>query len=129
MISKQWPSLYYRSLSPTTVESAVNSITPAISEFRKHNGEQKTQALMVFILNDVIKFFNVGKSMDTHQLVDTIGMIMHDYYYFNLDDFKLCFGRGKRGYYGKSYDRMDGNVIFGWLTAYDEERIKHVYNY
>lgn len=112
---------------PRSVNDALQSITPALSVFKKEYGQQSLQALMVIVLNDVIKFFNVGKTMNLEQLVQTILLITEDFYYFNIEDFKLCFNNAKRGKYGKVYDRIDGNIIYEWLQKYSEERVQMAY--
>lgn len=112
---------------PRSVNDALQSITPPLSVFKKEYGEQSLQAILVIVLNDVIKFFNVGKTMDLEQVVQTILLIMEDFYYFNIEDFKLCFNNAKRGKYGKVYDRIDGNIIYEWLQKYSEERVQTAY--
>ena len=124
IILKTLPKQYYAALRPRTVDDALKSITPALSVFRKEYGEQPLQAILVIILTDLIKFFNVGKSMGQEQLVQTIQLIIEDFYYFNIEDFKLCFNNAKRGKYGKIYDRIDGNVIYGWIESYANERVQ-----
>lgn len=112
---------------PRTVEDALQSITPPLSVVRKEYGEQSLQAILVIILTDLIKFFNVGKTVGQDQLVQTIRLIIEDFYYFNIEDFKLCFNNAKRGRYGKVYDRIDGNIIYEWLQKYSEERLQIAY--
>ncbi|MCM1031596.1 MAG: hypothetical protein NC410_09190 [Oscillibacter sp.] len=121
------PKQYYAALMPRSVNDALQSITPPLSVFKKEYGEQSLQAILVIVLNDVIKFFNVGKTMDLEQVVQTILLIMEDFYYFNIEDFKLCFNNAKRGKYGKVYDRIDGNIIYEWLQKYSEERVQTAY--
>lgn len=65
--------------------------------------------------------------MGQEQLVQTIQLIIEDFYYFNIEDFKLCFNNAKRGKYGKVYDRIDGNIIYEWLQKYSEERVQMAY--
>lgn len=65
--------------------------------------------------------------MGQEQLVQTIQLIIEDFYYFNIEDFKLCFNNAKRGRYGKVYDRLDGNVIYEWLETYSKERVQFAY--
>lgn len=112
---------------PRTVDDALKSLTPPLAVVRKEYGEQSLQAILVIILNDVIKFFNVGKTVGQEQLVQTIRLIIEDFYYFNIEDFKLCFNNAKRGFYGKVYDRIDGNIIYEWLQKYSESRVKTAY--
>ena len=109
------------------MDDALKSLTPPLAVVRKEYGEQSLQAILVIILNDVIKFFNVGKTVGQEQLVQTIRLIIEDFYYFNIEDFKLCFNNAKRGFYGKVYDRIDGNIIYEWLEKYSEERVQTAY--
>lgn len=113
---------------PRTLDDALKSITPPLAVIRKEYGEQSLQAILVIILTDLIRFFNVGKTTGQEQLVQTIRLIIEDFYYFNIDDFKLCFNNAKRGFYGKVYDRIDGNIIYEWLQKYSEERVKTAYS-
>lgn len=127
IILKTLPKQYYAALSPRTIEDALHSVTPPISLFKKEYGEQSLQAILVIILVDLIDFFNIGKTMGQEQLVQTIRLIMMDFYYLNIDDFKLCFDNAKRGRYGKIYDRIDGNIIYGWVESYATERLNVAY--
>ena len=127
IILKNLPKSYYETLMPRTVDDALQSITPPLAVIRKKYGEQSLQAILVIILTDLIKFFNVGKTIGQEQLVQTIRLIIEDFYYFNIEDFKLCFNNAKRGRYGKIYDRIDGNIIYEWLQKYSEERVQTAY--
>lgn len=118
---------YYGELHPRKVDDALNSITPELAVFRKEKGEMTLYALMTIMINDLLDFFSTGKTMGERQMVTTIRMIVDDFYYFNIEDFKLCFDNAKRGKYGKIYDRVDGNIIFEWLKKYSEERVQTAY--
>ena len=117
-----WPEQYYVALRPKTLEDAVNSVTPSLAAFKKETSEMSLLAILTILFNDVIDFFSVGKSMGQSQLVSTIQLVVEDFYYLNIEDFKLCFNNAKRGVYGKIYDRIDGNVIYGWIAQYAQER-------
>lgn len=65
---------------------------------------------------------NVGKSFNAMQIAQTVELILEDFKHFKLDDFKLCFNNAKKGYYGKVYDRLDGQIVFEWLTKYANDR-------
>ena len=114
---------YYRSLRPKTVNDVFDSPTCAISVMNKEFGEIHLQAFMVNVLNDVIGFFSVGKTMGATQVASTADLIIEEFYFLKPDDFKLCFNQAKKGYYGKVYDRIDGQVIFEWLNAYTNDRM------
>lgn len=78
---------------------------------------------MVKILNDLLDFFSIGKTIGAIQVAATADLIIEEYYFLKPDDFKLCFNRAKKGYYGKVYDRIDGQVIFEWLNRYTNDRM------
>lgn len=84
------------------------------------------RSILVILLNDVIDFLNVGKSMDAAQLVQTVDLIIADPVTKNLkpEDLKVCFDNAKKGQYGKSYDRIDGQIIFEWLNTYANQRME-----
>ena len=116
------PMPYYNSLRPKSLDDVFRSPTCSMAVVKKEFGEQHLRALTVHILNDLINFFNVGKTMGAIQVAQTADLIIEEYYYLKPDDFKLCFNRAKKGYYGKLYDRIDGQVIIDWLSKYDAER-------
>lgn len=80
-------------------------------------------AFLLKILGNLVKFFSVGKSMNDYQLTETAKLILKEFYYLNVDDYKLFFDRLKSGYYGQLYDRLDGNVILVHLRDYANERM------
>lgn len=87
-------------------------------------GEDHTRAALVIVLNDLIDFFNVGNSMSQEQVAYTVRMIRDEYYYFAIEDFKVCFDNAKKGLYGKLYGGIDGSVIMGWLSQYADDRAR-----
>lgn len=86
------------------------------------NGEVFTAALMVNMISDVVMFLNVGKSMNEDQVKTTASMIIKDFNFLRVEDFKLCFDNLKKGKYGKQYDRLDGQVFFNALDIYVNDR-------
>lgn len=86
------------------------------------NGKFIVKALLVYLITDVALFFEVGKNMGGEQVRQTADLILEDYSHFKPEDFKLCFNRAKKGHYGKLYDRLDGQIVMGWLMDYDKER-------
>lgn len=122
IVLTRWPEQYYVALRPKTLEDAVNSVTPCLATFKKETSEMSLLAILTIMFNDLIDFFSVGKTMGQSQLVSTIQLVIEDFYYLNIEDFKLCFNNAKRGVYGKIYDRVDGNIIYDWISRYAQER-------
>ena len=125
-ISQTLPEQYFKSLKPRELTDAINSISPGLSVYRKYSGETKSRALVVLFLSDLVKFFNVGKAMNDIQMAQTADLILEEFYYLNIEDFKLCFNMAKSGKFGKVYDRIDGQVIMDWLSMYKNMRIETV---
>lgn len=117
------PMPYYNSLHPKTVNDVFDSPSCSLAIINKEFGEGHLRSFMVKILNDVLDFFSVGKSMGAVQVATTADLIIEEYYFLKPDDFKLCFNQAKKGQYGKVYDRIDGQVIFDWLSTYVSDRM------
>ena len=62
--------------------------------------------------------------MNDIQMAQTADLILEEFYYLNIEDFKLCFNMAKSGKFGKVYDRMDGQVIMDWLSMYNKMRVE-----
>lgn len=62
--------------------------------------------------------------MGENQLASTVDLLIEDFYYLKVEDLKLCFQNAKKGKYGKVYDRIDGNIIYGWVEQYSKDRIE-----
>jgi hypothetical protein len=120
---KKWPNQYYNSLKPKCYSDVFDSPVCSIGIYRELEGEESAKAILVVILTDVIDFFNVSNSMNANQILATAEMILDNYGYLKIDDFKLCFSQAKRGFFGPVY-RMDGNIILSWIESYIEDRMK-----
>ena len=57
-------------------------------------------------------------------MAQTADLILDEYYNLNIYVIKLCFNMSKSGKFGKVYDRIDGQVIMGWLSEYEAQRIE-----
>lgn len=124
-LAKQSQSLIesYRGSYHKSITDAIRSELPALATIRKQQGEKVCIAVLIQILADCVEFFNVGKSMNDAQLVETCKLIMNEFYFLKVSDLQLFFSRFKSGYYGQLFDRLDGSVIIIALRAYCEERI------
>lgn len=102
------------------------SKTPSIAICRKEFGETgllKTQAVLSIIINDLVKSFNLGQTMNEEQVADLINDIIDQYYWLNLEDFRLCFNNAKNGRYDKGIFRLDASVVLSWLNKYTSDRL------
>lgn len=119
---KTSPEQYCASLRPVTVNDVFLSHEPDIGTVIRKYGQPEARAILVFLIADMLEFFNATESMSDTQVAMTIDLIIEEYPYFKTDDFKLCFKNAMKMKYGKLYNRIDGRVIMGWLKEYNKER-------
>lgn len=79
--------------------------------------------MLVIAIENLNNFFNVTRPMSDVQTAETINLMCQRFPSWRMDDFKLCFDRMKMGYYGKTYNRIDGQTIFEGLNDYDNDRM------
>lgn len=94
--------------------------TPTIAKIKNEVSEGDIRALLTIAVAEVCNFFNVGKNMNDAQIALTVDLIIERFWYFKLEEIKYCFRRAMM--HEKLFDRLDGNIILGWLQAYDAER-------
>jgi hypothetical protein len=98
----------------------------SLAKLRAEYGEMTAKALLSMIIIETVDFFNVGKTMSDRQIAQTIDLILEDYFEYKPDFFVLCFNRAKKGAYGKSFDRIDGQIIFEWLAQFEYEYLSEI---
>lgn len=124
----QYPEQYYETLKPATVKECILSPVCTLGAFNRattneRTGDMTVKATVLHMLTDLVSFFNVGKTMSQVQLAQTAEIIIDTYGYLKIDDFKFCFSSAKKGLYGVTYDRLDGNVIITWIEQYLADRM------
>lgn len=121
----QQPKKFYAELPAKTLNDIARSNTPSLAVLNRDFGKNVCKAVVIIALDDLIEFYNVKLSFTDAQINQTADLIIENFYWFKVDDFKLCFNRAKTGYYGAAYNRLDGSVIFEWLNRYADERSQH----
>lgn len=109
-----------------SIEAVFSSTEPQLSLIKREIGETKLRACIVLLIEDVLKFFNLGKTMNDVQVAQTTDLIIDAFSLYKLDDISLCFRKAKMGNYGQMYDRIDGQVIMNWLYLYDSEKTAEI---
>lgn len=94
--------------------------TPTIAKIKNDVSLDDVRALLSIAVCEVCDFFNVGKNMNDAQIALTVDLIIEQFWYFKLEEIKYCFRRAMMR--EKLFDRLDGNIIMGWLREYDTER-------
>lgn len=98
----------------------VDSPSPSLAKIKNTLSETEIRALLTIAVGEVCSFFNVGKNMNAAQIALTVDLIIDRFWYFKLEEIKYCFRRAMMR--EKLFDRLDGNIIIGWLREYDSER-------
>lgn len=102
--------------------------SPPLRKIADILGLQPTYALLSIPLFEVVNFFNVGLQMDDVQVLKTARLIVQEFPYLKVEDLRLCFDKAMTN--AKVYDRIDGNIILGWLREHakirkaEEERLR-----
>lgn len=122
---ESWLSQYSK-IQVRSVQEGRALNTPTINKVIREASETKARAVLVYEISEIVKFLNVGKTMNKDQIAETVKMIILDYSQLTLADFRLFGDRYRRGRYGKSFDRLDGQTILIALEQYLEEKANEV---
>lgn len=92
--------------------------SPPISLFKsfKENEEMSIDILMLMMLK-FQDFFNCKSKMNKEQVEETAYLIVQKFRGLTYVDIGMCLKLSKMN--EKIYDRIDGNMIIGWLEKYD----------
>lgn len=94
--------------------------TPTLAKIKNNASLTDARALLYIAICEVCDFFNVGKNMNDSQIAATADLILERFWYLKLEEVKACFHKAMIN--GRLFDRLDGNIILGWLRDYDTER-------
>ncbi len=108
----------------SAIEQVFDNPTPSLATLTKYGEERVTALLLARLIAHTSSFFKVGGAMDHANALETAYLIIDNYYWLSLADFKLCFQMGKAFQFGKLYDRFDGAIIMQWLDEYNNLRVK-----
>ncbi|GAB3783223.1 hypothetical protein GCM10028818_40730 [Spirosoma horti] len=88
-----------------------------LSVLRKTDESTLLKALLILIglTNDAL---NVPR-MNPAQMLDAARHITKSFWYFKPEEIAYAFDQGRSGRYGKVYNRLDLEILEGWLLAYD----------
>ena len=96
--------------------------SPALSEIKKLKGEHTALNVLVALMDECQQYFNLQQLMNPQQLMLTAELIMEEFYYLRVEEFRLCFRMAMKGEYGPVYNRIDGQIFFEWIRKYFSKR-------
>lgn len=100
----------------------------------KYQNEREKTYLKTIVKNSLCGFaslLNIGKNLTPNQIETIIGLIIEEEEFKNFkpSEIKEAFYRGCKGNYGKIFDRVDLEIVFGWLRSYQAERDQAIEEY
>jgi hypothetical protein len=94
-----------------------------MSILKKDKGIHFLGSVMIMLITDFQKSFNLIRPMDNEQVANLSMELINDYWSYRFEDFVAFFQLAKKGVYGKILDRMDANTIQSMLLVYDTQRV------
>lgn len=76
--------------------------------------------MLTIIVSQQVQYFNVGKTMNAAQVAMTVDDIIDRFGYMTLEEIATAFAIARRT--AHVYDRLDPNILIGWLYDYDRRR-------
>lgn len=111
----------YRYQSQLKVQEAINGTALATLRRADEAALLKAVKTLIVALSDSL---NLAHNLNEGQVVEITFLIAERYYYLKLEELVLVFKKAKMGEYGKTYNRLDVQIIFEWIDKYfcSEER-------
>lgn len=111
----------YRYQSALRLQEAVNGT--ALATLRRADEAALLKAVKTLIIA-LSESLNLTQNLNEGQVVEITFLIAERYYYLKLEELVLVFKKAKMGEYGKTYNRLDVQIIFEWIEKYfcSEER-------
>ena len=96
-----------------------------LSHYRRALDRRQQILYVSMLIIEVNDFFNVKGNMNKNQIRLTAELILDNpgFYDLTLNNIKTCFRRKMMS--EKLYDRLDGNIILGWLREFKSEMADH----
>lgn len=112
-------SAYLETINPTSIEDILKSKGVSLGTLEKYRGRVFAEAILVKIMQKYLVM--VDGKMSKESMISTARLILEDYDWLYVADFKYLIKSGVKGLFGPIY-RMDGNTIFEWIKNYVERR-------
>ncbi len=99
---------------------------PQLSTLILQHGKTNIKKLLAVLLDDFVMSFKTANRMTPTEYSSVLDNIIMEYWNLRLEDFALFFNRAKTGIYGKIFNRIDQEVLFGMLDEYVKQRSKDI---
>ena len=85
-----------------------------------HSDVSMATTLLTIIISQQVAYFNVSKTMNVQQVAMAVDDIIRGYPNLTLEEVSTVFANYRRT--AKLYDRLDPNILLGWIADYDRQR-------
>lgn len=99
---------------------------PSISKVSRQHGEVNVLKAITGALMVSCEYFNTTVPFTESQAVQTASLFIDQYGAESLEDILICLKNAKAGAYGTLYNRIDGQVIFGWFQQYLDKKYERL---
>lgn len=125
LLLKESPQRYIDSTTPEKYDAPRPDNAPMLSHINRGIGRDYTMMALSLMIKDVNDFFNIKGRMNDRQIALTARLILDNpaYYDLTIGNIKACFE--ERMTNEKIYDRLDGNIIIGWLRDFKSRMADH----
>lgn len=82
-------------------------------------GEEAILTSLVFLITDLVRFFNFNRTMTGVQIGQTAELMVEKYPHLTAEDFIICFKNIKMLKYGKLFEGIDGAKIIDCIDQYE----------
>lgn len=115
------PGPYYAELRPEKKDDPRPANIPDLGQIQRENGFANALAVLTFAIHEVKEWFNVKNTLTPDQEAMTAELILDNPNLcdLSLGNIKACFRQQMMS--AKLYDRLDGNIIIGWLREFKSE--------
>lgn len=122
------PERYYEVVKAERPEDDREQGAITIYNLNKEMTKEEAMLAISIAILEVKEWFNVKGNMTAKQIKLTAEMILdHPLFYdLSIGNIKACFRQKMMS--EKLYDRLDGNIIIGWLKQFKSEMADAVYN-
>lgn len=122
------PAKYLEALPIERMEAERPPNAIMLSHYKRSLDRNRQLMYLSMMISEVNDFFNVRGNMNAKQIRLTAELILDNdiFYDLTLGNIKACFRQKMAS--AKLYDRLDGNIIIGWLREFKSDMADHCEN-
>lgn len=98
----------------------IEADSPNLWTLRKHMGDVKVKAVLVYALVWLSELVSVERNLTQVQVAELANDILNDHGYLKVEEVKYIFKSAVRS--EKIFGRLDYNVVMGWIERYAAQR-------